>query len=220
MHASRSTRAATALDHAPADERELMARLDEIAAEMASAPVGLGLELGRVAVVDHNQRWSGLYAELVPELRVALGGLPAAIEHVGSTAVADLVAKPILDVAVGLAEPADLWAATDALTAAGFRFNGDLGDYGGLFLLLEARPGLAVANMHVVAVDGPQWCRYLAFRDGLRSSHALRRHYGRLKVEMAERYANDRDGYTRAKSRWVRRTVRELDCATNRDHRR
>ena len=180
-------------------------------ASMTAEGNGLGLRLGRVVIADHNPRWSALYADLVPELRAALGEHSVEIEHVGSTAVPDLVAKPILDVVVGLPEPIDPPAVIAALGDAGFRFDGDLGRCGGLLFLLESVPDLVLANVHVVEVDGQQWRRYLAFRDGLRVSEELRRQYGRLKADIAKRYADDRDGYSRAKFDWVLRTVRDLD---------
>jgi GrpB protein len=67
----------------------------------------LGLAYGRVRLVDSDPRWPGAFRRLAAELRATLGELAVAVEHIGSTAVPGLAAKPILDVAIGLAPGAD-----------------------------------------------------------------------------------------------------------------
>lgn len=198
--------------YAPADpERESMSRLAELVRAMASDDAGLGLRYGEVVVTDHNPAWAAIFDKLAAEINRALAGLAVDVEHVGSTAVPGLVAKPIIDVAVGVEASTDNVRVVAALTEAGFAFRGDLGDHGGLLFVLESDPEIVVAHIHVVELNGFQWRWYLAFRDGLRSRNRLRGQYESLKRGIAETHAKDRDGYSQAKFDWVLSTVRKLD---------
>ncbi len=100
----------------------------------------LGLIKGSVRVMDSQPGWSKVYEQLASALRPALGVLATAIEHVGSTSVPGLPAKPIVDIAVGLAADARLVDVVDAVTALGYEFRGDKGEDVGWLFVLETRP--------------------------------------------------------------------------------
>jgi GrpB protein len=87
----------------------------------------LGLTYGQVRLVDSDPGWPRAFEALAAELRSALGEPAVAIEHVGSTAVAGLLAKPILDPAVGLAPDAEPDRVISAIERLGFVFRGDKG---------------------------------------------------------------------------------------------
>ena len=107
------------------------------------------------------------FDRLAAELRGALGEWAVAVEHVGSTAVLGLVAKPILDLAVGLASTTDPDHVIPAIEGLGCQFRGDKGDTGGLLLfVLEDRPAHRIAYVHVVPYGSEKWRQYLAFRIG------------------------------------------------------
>jgi GrpB-like predicted nucleotidyltransferase (UPF0157 family) len=162
----------------------------------------LGLAYGTVRLVDSDPEWPGAFQRLAAELSLALGPHAAAIEHVGSTAVPGLAAKPILDVAVGLSMDADPARVVAILERLGWIFRGDKGD-AGLLLVLEDRPPNRVAHLHVVAFGDARWHRYLAFRDRLRADPAARTAYAELKRDLAERFAGDRTAYTAAKHTFI-----------------
>lgn len=128
--------------------------------------------------------------------------LAVAIEHIGSTAVPGLVAKPILDIAVGLSSDADPDQVIARLEPLGWAFRGDKGDPGLLFVL-EDRPAHRVAHMHVVGYGDTRWRHYLLFRDRLRTDPAARTAYAELKRGLAERFADDRRAYTAAKDSFI-----------------
>jgi GrpB-like predicted nucleotidyltransferase (UPF0157 family) len=161
----------------------------------------LGLLRGEVVVVDSDPRWPEAFARLADRLGGAVGG--ATIEHVGSTAVAGLRAKPILDVALGLPAPADVGALHGSLAPAGLEFRGDLGSEGGLLFVLEDRPDHRLAHVHAVALGGPEWEGYLAFRDRLRRDASARAAYEELKDGLARRFPHDRRAYTAGKQAFI-----------------
>ena len=129
----------------------------------------LGLTYGQVRLVDSDPGWPAAMERLVAELRGALGERAVAVEHVGSTAVPGLVAKPILDLAVGLAPTTDPDQAVPAIERLGYQFRGDKGDSGGLLFVLEDRPAHRIA----LFMSSP-WQREVAPVPGLPGSAADR----------------------------------------------
>jgi GrpB-like predicted nucleotidyltransferase (UPF0157 family) len=160
----------------------------------------LGLMYGEVQLVPGGDPgWETEAHRFSDALRAALGPEAVGVEHVGSTAVPGLTAKPILDFAVGLTPEAETGRVTTALEALGYEFRGDAGDEGGLVFVLEVRPRFRVAHVHVVRHGDAQWRRYLFVRDRLRADPEARAAYAELKIGLAERYPNDRASYTAAK---------------------
>ena len=168
---------------------------------------GLGLLYGMVRLARTELSWSSVAARMIAEIRDALGGHVVGVEHVGSTAVPDMLAKPIIDIAILMAAEAPCEAVVNSLTALGYEFRGDAGDDGGLVFVLDARPRHRVAHLHAIGHSDPQWSRYLAFRDLLRSDPVARSAYERAKRELATAYPADRKAYTAAKQDVIERLM-------------
>ncbi len=160
---------------------------------------GLGLEYGTVALTAARPEWAGIAERLAAAIEDELGGTAVCVEHVGSSAVPGLAAKPILDLAVGVTPGASSEHVRKSLEQMGFEFRGDAGDRGGLVFVLEDRPRHRVVHLHVVDRTGAQWRRYLAFRDLLLTSESARKGYERMKRRLAESFPSDRKAYTAAK---------------------
>lgn len=160
-----------------------------------------------MSLVESQRQWRQAYEQLASLLRAALPDVETAVEHVGSTSVPGLPAKPIIDIAVQIPRhvPADTVIAQ--LEARGFVFRGDQADEGGLLFVYEAGPELRVAHVHVVWEGDPQWDRYLRFRDRLRSDGATQKAYAHLKTRLAGRHSSDRRAYTAAKSAFIREVL-------------
>lgn len=188
-----------------------MTELPGALAALTGPNADLGLEPGRVQLRAHEPLWAELYQQAATHLVAAVDDLGAAVEHIGSTAVPGLAAKPILDIAVGATAPIDTDAYVARLEAAGFTFQTDLGLYGGLLFFATTDSGRVVAHLHVVDIDDFQWRWYLAFRDVLRSDQDLRADYELLKQQSATTHAGDREQYTQAKFDWILNTVQSID---------
>jgi GrpB-like predicted nucleotidyltransferase (UPF0157 family) len=163
----------------------------------------LGLTYGQVRLVDSDPGWPAAFERVAAELGGALGERAVAVEHVGSTAVPGLVAKPILDLAVGLAPTSDPDQVIPAMERLGYQFCGDKGDTGGLLFVLEDRPAHRIAHVHVVPHGSEKWRRYLAFRDRLRIDPDARASYAEVKCRLGEQCASDRQAYTAGKAAFV-----------------
>jgi GrpB-like predicted nucleotidyltransferase (UPF0157 family) len=167
----------------------------------------IGLKRGTVRVVPADAEWPVLFAQEAQRLREHLGHLVLAIEHVGSTAVPGLAAKPILDIAVVVASPAAIARCRQPLDELGYLDRGDAGHDGGYLFVKECEPDVRTHHLHLVTVDDAQWTNYLRFRDTLRADAALRDQYAALKRTLQDRFAGDRRSYTAAKDAFVRRVL-------------
>ena len=125
------------------------------------------------------------------------------IEHVGSTAIPGLAAKPVIDIVVSVTSLADDEAKISALSALGYDCRGENGIPGRLFF----RKGLVefkrTHHLHLVEVGHEQWVSMLAFRDYLRSHPGDAQRYESLKRALAEKFRDNRRAYTNGKAEFV-----------------
>ncbi|CAJ62398.1 MULTISPECIES: GrpB family protein [Frankia] len=164
-----------------------------------------------VDLVAHDPGWAGRFAEQRDRVTDILGDLLAgAVEHIGSTAVADLPAKPVVDL---LAPVHDLDAARGALPALavdGWLYwpQDPAGRY--RLWLLRPRPAARTHHLHVLAAADPHARALLAFRDALRADADLRGRYARLKQRLAMAHRDNRNAYTNAKGAFVDEALRGI----------
>lgn len=166
----------------------------------------LGLPRHDVRLVTHDPRWPALYELAAVELRACLGERIRDIEHIGSTAIPGLEAKPILDLMVAVS---GLPLSED--------FHGDLHDIGYQYRDLDTVPGRLFfakgpesARTHylsVCEVGSPFWISHLAFRDALRSDERLAQEYAALKRRLAQQFPHDRFEYSDAKAQFIRSVI-------------
>jgi GrpB-like predicted nucleotidyltransferase (UPF0157 family) len=174
---------------------------------MDFAAVGLGLQYGTVALVRADKRWGVVANVLVAQVETALAGVAHAVEHVGSTSVPGLLAKPIVDLAIGLQSATALDEVDGRLSQLGWIYRGDASNDGGWVFVLEDSPWHRVAHAHGVEFGGEQWVRYLRFRDLLRRDAAARQTYEDTKLRLAEQFPDGRNGYTAGKDPTVRQLL-------------
>lgn len=171
----------------------------------------LGLIDGQVRIVGYQPLWGELGDELAALIRHTLARYQAEVQHVGSTAVPGLAAKPILDLAVGIPVEFRVADIVAELESVGVTYRTNLGALGGLlFAVVVDEPARTLAHVHVVSVDDSQWAWYQLFRDGLRNDAQLRHSYTELKRSAASEFAADRESYTQAKFDWVREALSQL----------
>ncbi len=164
-----------------------------------------GAERGeRVEVSAYDPAWPRLFEDLRVRLAAALRPRAVRIEHVGSTAVPGLAAKPIVDVQVAVPDVADEAAYRGAIEALGFglRYRTERWRY------FRPPPGLPRTwQVHVCAAVS-DWERvHLLFRDYLRTHPDRADAYGRLKRRLARRFGIDRIGYTDAKGPFIEESL-------------
>lgn len=168
----------------------------------------IGLKRDSVRVVEHDPAWAGLAADACRQVREAAGSLVLDVQHVGSTAVPDLPAKPILDLVAAVDTLDVIPELAERLTPIGYIDRGDAGDSGGYLFVWESEPDIRTIHLHVVAPDDVQWTNYLRFRDLLRQDSHLRKRYANLKQELLERFPDNRKSYTRSKDGFIREVLK------------
>jgi GrpB-like predicted nucleotidyltransferase (UPF0157 family) len=168
----------------------------------------LGLSRGELRLVAHQPGWSAAFADEKEQLARILTSSALTIEHVGSTAVPDLAAKPILDLAVAVRSLEDTRQWPHLLRGLDYTFFGDREGWGEHFYAKGPDQNRTI-YLHVVPVESPRWSDYLAFRDALRARTELRQEYGTLKRQLLAYHGGNRPAYTEAKAALIRRVLDE-----------
>ena len=156
-----------------------------------------------VVVVDYDSSWPARYERERASIVAALGDVMegvAGIEHVGSTAVPGLAAKPIIDIMIGVRELPVGERCVEPLESLGYEYRGDAG-IPGRYYFRKGNP--RSHHLHMVQHGTEFWQRHLLFRDLLRERPAVAQEYAALKKELAVQYRTDRLAYTEAKTPFI-----------------
>jgi GrpB-like predicted nucleotidyltransferase (UPF0157 family) len=154
-----------------------------------------------IVIAEHDPAWPALFERLAAPLRAAVADLGGVVEHVGSTAVPGLAAKPIVDIDVVLGAADDVPAATERLRRLGYVYQGDKGIPGREAFLWP--PGAPVHHLYVVVAGTAPHRAHVRFRDLLRERPDVADAYAALKRRLAEQHVADRLGYTEAKTAFI-----------------
>ena len=157
-----------------------------------------------IIIVGYNPRWPARYEEEKELILGLIGHQVVVIEHVGSTAVPGLGAKPIIDIMVAVSRLADAEECIAPLPGIGYEYVPP--SEVGIPERRYFRKGSAEArthHIHMVERTSDFWERTLLFRDFLRAHPELAQQYYQLKKELAAKYCSDREGYTEAKTPFI-----------------
>jgi GrpB-like predicted nucleotidyltransferase (UPF0157 family) len=159
-----------------------------------------------VSIVPYDPEWPGRFERERRLLVDAIGGwLNGAVEHVGSTAIPGLAAKPVIDIMAGVES---LDASRPALAVLErhqycyFPYRADV-----MHWLCKPSPAFRTHHLHLVPLGSPLWIERLAFRDYLRTHSEVAQEYETLKRRLADQHRFDREAYTEAKSPFVQDVV-------------
>lgn len=160
-----------------------------------------------IIIVPYDERWPEMFATEKSVLAPALGDSIVGIEHIGSTAVVGLEAKPVIDILVGVKNFDDAPELGPRVESAGYdyvpRFE-DVMPNRKFFRKRKATPEQTDRQVHLVEAGGEFWIRHLMFRDWLRSDEDVRRRYVALKHKLAAKFGTDFEGYADAKTEFIR----------------
>lgn len=161
--------------------------------------------MDEVIIVEYDPRWPILFEQEAAQIWQVLGkDLVVAIEHIGSTAVPGLAAKPIIDLMVGVNSLLIARAAVPLLETIGYVYWRENPHPGRMFFV-KGMPPFGVQrthHLHIVEAYGEFWQRLL-FRDYLRSHPLEAQRYEALKRDLAKRFHSDRESYTNGKSEYI-----------------
>lgn len=159
----------------------------------------------RVELVPHDPAWAEAARAEAVVLRDALGDVLLTVHHVGSTAIPDIHAKPILDLMPVVGELAALDGHRAALEGLGYRWLGELGLPGRRYCTKDdPASGKRLVQLHAYEQGAPDIERHLAFRDFLCERPALAAEYDREKQRCQRLHPGDSHAYGDCKSDWIR----------------
>ncbi|HOZ39113.1 MAG TPA: GrpB family protein [Anaerolineaceae bacterium] len=154
----------------------------------------------KVEVVPYDPAWQAHFDKLQQYLLGTLTGQNVRVEHVGSTSVPGLAAKPILDIDIVLQNGTDFGQVKVALESRGYYHIGDLGISGREVFKYENKPQFMSHHLYVLSEDSEELKRHLTFRDWLRSHPEDRELYANTKLMAAQKFPDDIGAYIDAKS--------------------
>lgn len=166
----------------------------------------------------YDSRWPDLAAGYADELQPVLDQwLLSSIEHVGSTAIPGIVAKPVIDLMAQVTDTdAVVGQAVGTLDGMNWRHvppELDGQPWRRFFAKVSPDGRHRLAHLHLMSAGTARWDQQIRFRDALRANPALRDEYAAVKSRLASTYADDRERYTDEKASFVIRVMRDLDAA-------
>jgi GrpB-like predicted nucleotidyltransferase (UPF0157 family) len=172
----------------------------------------IGLKRGTLALVPHRAEWEAIFREEKARLLSGLGARVTAVEHVGSTAIPGLVAKPIIDIIVALKRFEDGFRCVPFMESLGYCFLGEYGIPGRHYFRTNSE--IVKFHVHMFQKDDPAVWRHLAFRDYLLARPETAAEYAALKMKLKETCGDDAQKYTDGKAGFINHIVaRATDAA-------
>ena len=154
----------------------------------------------KVMVVPYDKAWKSAFEEIKSEIEAAIGDLIVGIEHVGSTSVEGLSAKPCIDMDVIIRDYTVFDAVVEKLEAIGYIHEGDLGIQDREAFRYSDKPHLQTHHLYVCPQDSQELHRHVTFRDFLRSNPEAVKNYSSVKETAARLFPDDIDQYIQYKS--------------------
>ena len=166
----------------------------------------LGLEKGKTELLSHDKEWESI---AVQTIRILWKVIPEArdIQHVGSTAIKSIAAKPIVDIAVALDDVQSVTSHIDELAGYGIIYRGS--DVPDQILFIIGKGNMRTHHIHVVKWHGKAWDNYMIFRDYMNSHPEKAIEYEKLKKQLASSFPDNRKAYTEGKAEFIEKIITE-----------
>lgn len=169
----------------------------------------LGLQRGRVILREYNPEWKELFKEEKHQLEEILGSKIIIIEHIGSTAIPGIKAKPILDIMLAI-EYLDNWQQIQKpLTQLGYEFRKDFRKEQQHILFVKGSEESRTHYLKITELNSKFWIDNVLFRDFLTQNTKYRDQYQKLKERLSKQYQDNRELYTRDKEEFILKVLRQ-----------
>ena len=160
-----------------------------------------GMNKSELRLMPHDGAWKDDFTAERERIETAVADSLVRIEHVGSTAIPTVFAKPVLDIAI-LCGVKGLKTVADALGELGYEYRGQFDDEIGHFYAVRDRDNIRYCQAHIYTEANADWHSKLKFRDVLTQNAELAREYNDYKLELAKK-VSDKSEYAEIKSKWV-----------------
>src|SRR5262249_16128400 len=157
-----------------------------------------------IVIVAYDPHWPALYAEESAQIMAALAPRAARLEHIGSTSIPGLAAKPVIDIAIGISHLDQAQEYLPALECLGYTYMPELeADVAARRFLWWLAPSRQRYHISLSQLNSPMWERPLVFREYLRQHPDAALEYGRLKEQLATHTGSDIGAYIHGKTAFV-----------------
>lgn len=177
----------------------------------------IGLKKGFVKVEKYNPKWQKEFNKERKNLKKVFGDIALSIEHVGSTSVVGLSAKPIIDIAIGVDSLEDIAKVKDKILKFSHYSIKENNADGEILMRRgvpikpgEDKPSFVTHFIHIMEIDGKKYKETLAYRDYLRKNKEVLKEYDNLKQKLAIKYQSERKAYTKAKDEFIKSILSKL----------
>ena len=167
------------------------------------------MRTNKVIVVSHDPSWAENFIRIQDELKAVLGEKAIRIEHVGSTSVPGLAAKPIIDLDIVISDNEDFEVVVSKMESAGYLHEGNLGISGREAFCYEGKKHLQRHHPYVCRESSQELKRHITFRDYLRINPDDAKLYGEVKQEAARLFPDRMDLYMKYKSDCIRKLYKK-----------
>ncbi len=171
----------------------------------------IGLKRGMVTLMPYQEEWKENAESAIEKLKQLLGDAAVDIQHVGSTAISSIHAKPILDLVVGVRRLDDILPYVELLKQHHIIFRGKDTPGQFLFVIGDFEEDTRTHHIHVVKWNGTQWKHYIHFRDYLNTYPEKSKLYEDCKKRLALQFSADRKQYTAGKQDLIEQLLKEAD---------
>lgn len=162
----------------------------------------------KVEVVPHNPQWRDAFETEAGHIADALGENVIAIRHIGSTAIPNIYAKPVIDLLVEVRDITEVDGRSLAMESLGYEVMGEFGINGRRYFRKDNREGIRTHQIHTFETGSAQIERHLAFRDYLIAHPDEAQRYSELKRKLAEKHSQSMDEYIDGKDGFIKETDR------------
>ena len=171
--------------------------------------MSIGLKRGTVRLEGHQNEWEKNAEDTIRELKNILGDVAVDIQHVGSTSIKWICAKPVIDIVVAVNQLNDVKPYIGKLSEHGVLFQKKF-EPGQMFFVMGDFPnGIRTHHIRVVEHSSKEWSDYIRFRDYLNAFPEKAKQYESLKMTLAQRYADNREKYTAGKEELIETLLKE-----------
>ena len=158
----------------------------------------------KVEVVPHDPTWQVSFIEESKQIALAMGSNVVTIHHIGSTAIPNIYAKPIIDFLIEVKDIAKVDDRNPAMAALGYEAMGEFGIPGRRFFRKNNSAGKRTHHLHAFEAKSAEVKRHLAFRDYTIAHPEVAQKYSELKRELAKKYPEDIQGYMNGKNGFIK----------------
>lgn len=166
----------------------------------------IGLPFDKIFLTEYREEWILIFNEERKKISEILSVYKNYIEHIGSTAITGMIAKPIIDIMVGMEKNEDLVAGAELLETIGYLNFGECGRPGRIFMV-KGEPENCTHHLHLVKKGSSYWADNLFFREYMKNNKCKANKYRRLKLDLAEQFRDNRAMYRILKSKFVEEII-------------